>query len=136
MSLTRRLFPAVVFLWMVFCLLTVTGCTPDPKHEFIEGQWIFVDPHLQDVIGQSFLEHVWVFGDGAFSYDVCCLHEVYMTGYYDIVETGDDYLIMDLYNIDANEIIYETDQQIRITLDQTADTMIISLGGPYIRVYP
>ncbi|GAB4580365.1 MAG: hypothetical protein Fur0022_31050 [Anaerolineales bacterium] len=134
MTFVRRFISVVG--GVTFCLLAVTGCTPDPNHEFIEGQWIFDDPHLQDVIGQSFLEHVWVFHEGNFSYEVCCLHEIYMRGYYDIVESGDGYVIMDLYNIEANEAIYETEQQIRITLDHVADTIIISHSGPYTRAFP
>jgi hypothetical protein len=42
----------------------------------------------------------------------------------------------DLYDIEANEMNYQVDQQIRISIDKTADTLRISLSGPYSRLNP
>jgi hypothetical protein len=134
MRINQRMLVFVGFvLWL-------TGCTTHPNHEYIQGGWIFVDPHLQDVVGQSYLEHVWVFSDGRFTYEACCLREVYMEGYYRFAESGTDsageYLVLDLYDIEANEMLYEVDQQIRISMDKSADTIRISLSGPYTRLNP
>lgn len=124
------------FLFVVLFALCLTSCKPHPHQEFLEGGWVFVDPHLNDVIGQSYLEHIWVFTEGRFSYETCCLREIYMRGFYRVAESGEDFLILDLYDIQANEMAYQADQQIRITLDPVGDTIKVALGGPYIRLNP
>jgi hypothetical protein len=73
MTFHRKWFTLIIFLGM-----WVTACTSNPNNDFIQGAWIFVDPHLNEVVGQSFIEHVWVFGNGSFTYEACCLREIYM----------------------------------------------------------
>jgi hypothetical protein len=117
-------------------LAACAACAESRQLEQIAGEWHYVDPHLEEVAGQSYLEHSWVFRGGRFTYEVCCLHEIWMSGYYRVEETREDYLVLMLYDITANEMAYEADQSIRISIDEQADTLRIGNGGPYERVSP
>jgi hypothetical protein len=106
----------------------------DSNDKFIQGNWYFSDPHLQQVVAEPAQESFWTFDNGTYSMYACCFAEQSETGRYEILESEGDRLVLELYN--RNGSVKADRAQIAITIDQDAGTIKIGRAGPYVRDVP
>ncbi len=122
-------------LLVLIVLATFLGaCTPDQNETFIQGSWYYSDRHIQEVVGESYLETIWYFDRGTYETYTCCFVEFQQFGRYDILESKGDKIILELFNIDGN---FNSDRvQIGITIDRETDTIKLPGAGPFTRTAP
>jgi hypothetical protein len=112
----------------------VLGCS-DANDQFIQGTWFYRDPHLESVSGETYLETVWTFDRGAFEFYTCCFAgEIHQTGRYRILESKENILTIELFNVKGSGT--GRGGEIRLVIDPEADTLVIQSGGPHTRVVP
>ncbi len=123
-------------VWTLLLLLTIglAGCRPDPNVQFIQGDWYFNDPHLSSVAGESSLETVWTFDRGTYSMYACCFARAQETGWYEVLESEGDTLVIELSN--RNGVPNSERFSVGIEIDRTAGTIEIQGSGPFERVNP
>jgi hypothetical protein len=116
--------------WLLVALL-LSGCS-DANDQFIQGSWFFRDPHLKEVTGETYLEITWTFDRGTFEFYACCFNdEQHLAGRYRIVESNDDHLVLELFNLRGGE---QTGRlEIGLRIDREQDALTIQGGGPYTR---
>jgi hypothetical protein len=112
----------------------LTACTPDENESFIQGTWFYNDMHIQQTVGESFSQSYWYFDRGTYETTTCCFVEFQQYGRYNILESGGDRLILDLFNIDGK--FNSEHVQIMIRIDRQADTISMARAGPFTRVVP
>jgi len=123
--LSDRLFLSLVLL------VLIAGCS-DPNDQFIQGAWYYKDPHLASVDGESQLEINWRFDRGTFEYYACCFSgELHQKGRYRILESEDEVISLELFNIQGG--LTRGPVEVRITVDKEADTVSIQGAGPFSR---
>jgi hypothetical protein len=122
-------------LLILFSITSLTlGCS-DANDQFIQGTWYYRDPHLDSVSGETYLETVWTFDRGSFEFYTCCFAgEIHQTGRYRILESKEDILIIELFNIKGAGTGGRG--KMRLVIDKEADTLVIQAGGPHTRVVP
>jgi hypothetical protein len=129
-----------ILLYMLLFTLVLTGCKKDPRVEFIQGIWYYKDAHLANIPGESAQETDWEFNSWSFQVNTCCFYEAYYSGYFRVLESKDDGLTLELYNLKgqfADTVLSRDDTlTIIVKIDQAADTIRISGDGPYTRVTP
>ena len=115
--------------FVVACV--IVGCT-DANDQFIQGSWYYRDPHLDSVSGETYLEITWTFGNGTFEYFACCFNvRSHLAGRYRIVESKDDRLVLELFNIRGNGGADRIEIGIKINSEE--DTLTIQASGPFTR---
>jgi hypothetical protein len=121
---------------LVFSLL-IAGCSNE-NDAFIQGSWYYLDPHLNNLSGESHLEVTWSFAGGTFEFHSCCFNgEFYQTGRYDIVRTEEDLIVLELFNIRGSSFgSGEERGRIRIEIDREEDTLTVQASGPFTRTAP
>ena len=132
--------PILLCLLMLLLAVALTGCKKDPNVEFIQGNWYYRDAHLANIPSESAQATNWDFYNWTFTLDSCCFTESYFSGYYRVVESKDNKLTLELYNMqgqNGDTVLHKDDTiSIVITIDQEADTIKIYSDGPYSRVSP
>ena len=118
---------SLLFILAALALL-LTACTMSPAEQFIQGSWAAGNVHYWAE---------WNFADGQYSYlytYVVNTPNAYETGNYSVVESGEDYIVIELYNREGNrmELGFE-DQEMRITFDPQGNTIHIQRSD-YTRV--
>ena len=113
---------------------SLSACTPDENEAFIQGSWFYNDQHIQEQIGESFEQTIWVFDRGTYETYSCCFVKFQGYGRCDILESEVDKLVLDLFNIDGK---FNSERvQILITIDRQADTIRLLRAGPFTRMSP
>ena len=110
------------------------GCQTDANEQFIQGYWMYSDPHLGSVVSEKGQETVWAFDRGSFRMDACCMFEQHLSGRYRIFESQDDVLVLELFSLNGN--LRSETVQVRIVVDRENDTARIQRAGPFTRVSP
>lgn len=131
--MTNRLFSSLCLLIAVLLGLILSGCKPDPNVAFIQGIWYYNDPHIQEVVGESFQETTWTFLRGAYQLYSCCFVEQEQRGGYQVIESQGDKIVLELFN-PGKFNAERTSIQIRI--DRVNDTVTIQGNGPFTRGRP
>jgi hypothetical protein len=123
-----------ILLGLIFLLVFLSACTPDENEAFIQGTWFYNSLHIQEQVGESFLEVYWTFDGGNYETYSCCFQEFQQYGRYDIVESEGDRLVLELFNIDGK---FNSERvQILVKIDRQADTISLLRGGPFTRISP
>ena len=126
----RHLLRITLLILVVATLLS--GCM-DANEEFIQGIWRYQSAHLDEMTSESALIIIWGFSGGTFSYDACCFNiDEHTTGRYQIVESSEDKIVLQLMNVRGSGANYEG-AQVVIFLDRENDTLKINRGDPFIR---
>ena len=126
-----------VWLWVlgVAALIVVAalsaGCT-DRNETFIQGSWLYSEPTVGGVGTASSVHTFWTFDHGSFDANSCCENRGSMQGSYRIVESNDDTLVLDLYDIEDDA--GTEDYTLTIKLDRERGALFLQGTGPYLRV--
>lgn len=135
--LKTRIFVCAVLLCFSAVLV---GCKKDPRVEFIQGVWYYLDAHLANIPSESAQVTDWVFENGYFSMDSCCFVKMNFSGYYSVKDRAENELTLELYNLQGragDTVLYRTDTLSAILkIDTEADTLKINNEGPYTRIGP
>ena len=117
------------------CITFLTlGCF-DANDQFIQGTWYYRDPHLDSVSGETYLEAEWTFDRGSFEFYTCCFAgEIHQTGRYRILESKENILTIELFNVQGSGT--DGSGEMRLVIDREADTLVIQGGRPFERVVP
>ena len=123
-----------MLLGLVLLLVLLSACTPDENDTFIQGSWYYNDPHILEVVGESYVETYWTFDRGAYETYSCCFVKFQQYGRYDILESEGDKLVLELFNIDGK---FNSERgQIGITINRKDDTIKLPGAGPFTRISP
>jgi hypothetical protein len=125
-----------ILLIFGFILLVaiLSACTSDENEAFIQGSWFYNDLHIQQQIGESFSETYWTFDGGNYEVYTCCFVESHQYGRYAILESDEDSLLLELFNIDGK---FNSDRlQVLVKIDREADTISLLRQGPFTRISP
>lgn len=109
----------------VFLLVVLSACT-DPNDDYLQGRWARGDVHFWDE---------WVFDRGAFTHQVhidVTAGNANQSGYYRLVESDGDTLVLELFNTQGRSSIEEQDL-LRIVFNREEDSARIQ-GATYYRV--
>ena len=118
-------FPLLLITFSL--LLTLPACTPNPNEEFIQGNWAFVNESGDYRPGRPPLYFQWNFYNGTFYVE----QEVFMgfprisEGHYRILDSEEDKLTIELYDVQGNYYQYEP-VEVDIQLDRENNTLRIS----------
>ncbi len=118
----------------------LTGCT-DANEDFIQGSWIFTDMHFKEVGGvyNNQIDNVteWDFDRGSFIFTSCCFNDDYhISGLYRILDSQENVLDLELYNVKGTLRSRNDRFPIRIVIDFEEGTAAIMGGGPFTRIEP
>jgi hypothetical protein len=133
---SRRQYFYLIFLVAIALLLS--GCSQDPNVKFIQGVWEYKSEHLSNLPGESHLTDTWLFDRGTFKNDTCCFNKGTMQGKYSIVESEENTLKIELYDIQGDQgghsISSRTEFLIIIEINHEDDTLEINHTDPYYRL--
>jgi hypothetical protein len=118
--------PRLLILILLVAMVTLAGCS-DQNYEFIQGHWQRGDMHFSDD---------WYFDRGNFQHEFSITVKgpsVRQSGRYQVLESQDDSLIIELFDLEISSGIDQ--HQILIVLDWEADTIHFE-GKTYQRVFP
>jgi hypothetical protein len=122
---------------LALCLLAaaavLSGCT-DSNEAFIQGNWLNSSPSVGGVTTESSVHTFWHFEDGSVDANSCCESRPGMVGRYRVVESEDDVLILNLYDIEDETGLQS--YELRIKIDRERETLFLQGAGPFIRVAP
>ena len=129
---TKFLIPTLSIL--LFFLLS--ACTPDPNDQFIQGGWSFANETGDYLSGKTHVYHVWQFSNGTFfvQQEIAMGNPLVSEGRYRILESEEDLLILELFNVEGNYIISDP-YELRVEIDRENDTARIQ-RALFDRVYP
>jgi hypothetical protein len=85
---------------MVFFALIGSGCR-DQNDEFIQGMWVFANEYEVERSGPAHLFYIWQFGNGSFYNEQTVGATRNLYGNYRIINSGDGYLELELYNLEG-----------------------------------
>jgi len=123
-----------LLLGMIVLASFLGACTPNQNESFIQGSWYFNDPHLLQVVGESYLETFWTFDRGTYETYSCCFVKFQQYGRYDITESEGDTITLELFNINGK---FNSERvTIGIRIDREADTIRLVRAGPFTRMAP
>ena len=111
---------ALVSLWLI---LLLTGCTPDPNDQFIQGVWEIATPDAHNEFFQ------WNFDHGRFSrkQEIDRNNPLLTEGYYRVLESNDDTLILELSDLSGSRISYENNPiTLKIEIDRHNESLTIT----------
>ncbi len=115
-----RLLAILFMIW----LPALAGCSNEAE-DFIQGKWARGDVHYWDE---------WNFDRGYYSHSYDDTHsQVFESGRYRIIDHGDDFISLELYDPQAGQRSIEDSNEINITFDKETDTAKIR-RGEYTRV--
>ena len=133
-GLTNK-FKGIFYLLLLILLgISLSGCRLDPNDEFIQGSWYYLDPHLQQVIGEPQLEVFWTFDRGAYEYYACCFVKMQQTGRYAVVRSEGDDLYIELFNQDGDTRAEPV--EIKIVINREEGTIKLPGSGEFMRTMP
>jgi hypothetical protein len=122
----------------VFVLLAISvllgGCASDPNEGFIQGAWHFVHPRMEPVYhnpGEDIT--YWTFDRGVYTWRICCLHNHYEDGRYNVAQVDENSITLELYE---GGRLYSERRQIKIVIDRDKGTLRINHSGPFVRSFP
>lgn len=122
-----------IIMLTLFVSIILAGCKPNPVVDYIQGMWIYDDQHLRKVIAEPHWIETWEFDDGSFANRGCCFGEVNIVGNYRIVESDENSVLLELYNmqgIQANTPLQKDDRfQMKIKLNEDGTLTIGSTAG-------
>ena len=131
---SRKAASKSILLGLILLLVLLTACASDENEAFIQGTWFYNSLHIQEQVGESFLEVYWTFDGGNYETYTCCFQEYHQYGRYTIVESEEDRLILELFNIDGK---FNSERvQVAVKIDRDADTISLLRAGPFIRIRP
>ena len=123
-----------ILLGLIFLLALLSACVPGENEAFIQGSWFYNSQHIQEQVGESFLEVNWTFDGGNYETYTCCFQEFHQYGRYTVLESEGDRLMLELFNIDGK---FNAERvQIMVTIDRQADTISLLRAGPFTRISP
>jgi hypothetical protein len=123
-----------LLLGLILLASLLAACTPDPNEVFIQGSWFYNSLHIQEQVGESFSETIWIFDGGTYETSTCCFVEFQQYGRYDILESEGDKLVLELFNINGK---FNSERfSMAITIDREADTIKLPGAGPFTRMTP
>jgi len=118
--------------------LSLTGCKMDANEEFIQGQWYDNNDHLSNIPAESREETFWSFDNKTFEVYGCCFVEMEYSGYYRVIKSDGDTLLLELYQLKGQSagIVYSPSDTLELTIkiDRQADTIELGKSDPHIRV--
>jgi hypothetical protein len=122
----RHKILGVVLLGLAALLLT--GCMSE-QEEWLQGRWAQGNVHIWTE---------WSFAEGLYSYssDYTTIGTAnnYESGRYAVKETGEDYIVIELFNRTGNNPAgLEENEKMRIEIDLEADTIHLR-NNTYLRV--
>ena len=100
-------------------LVIVLSACSDPNDQFIQGKWADGNAHYWSE---------WNFESGTYSYEFDDTHESdyrFFIGEYIIVESGDNFIILELINQKGGILSIEDKDILRIVIDREADELKI-----------
>lgn len=118
MFLPYKTFRVLVALFLLLAIPLLTACSNE-QDQFIQGRWARGDVHVWTE---------WNFDRGTYSYYSDFdrnLTSTYETGRYSIIESGEDYLLLELYNQHGGIPSIEDRVELRIDIDRDQDTIKI-----------
>jgi hypothetical protein len=112
----------------------LAACASDENEAFIQGTWFYNDLHIQEQVGESFSQTTWIFDGGNYEVYTCCFVESHQYGRYAILESSEDSLLLELFNIDGK---YNSDRfQVNVKIDRQSDAISLLRQGPFTRISP
>lgn len=127
---------SLLVLLILLPLLFLTACTLDPNDAFIQGGWTFANEEGDYLSGRTHVYHVWEFNNGAFfvQQEIVLGKPLVAEGRYRILESDENLLVLELFNIEGN-YISEEPYELRIEIDRENNTARIR-KTLFERVYP
>ena len=123
-----------MLLGMIVLVSLLSACAPGENEAFIQGSWFYNDLHIQQQVGESFSETYWTFDGGNYETYTCCFVEYQQYGRYTILESEEDRLLLELFNIDGK---FNSERfQVMVKIDKEADTISLMRAGPFTRITP
>jgi hypothetical protein len=111
--------------------VVLSGCT-DVNDQFIQGTWYYNDPHLNSIAAEQQQETIWSFDRGTFEQYSCCFSgEHYMKGQYRILDSKEDSLSLELFNIKGGAT--QEPVTIKIVIEREADSLSIQHVAGFTR---
>jgi hypothetical protein len=128
----KRLFIPFILVTLLF----LTACTLDPNDKFIQGGWSFVNESGDYRSGSTHVYFVWQFSNGTFfvQQEVILGKPLVSEGRYRILESEENKIILELFNVQGN-YIPEEPYELRIEIDRENDTARIQ-KTLFERAYP
>ncbi len=115
--------------------IILAGCKLNPNDEFIQGTWVNHSEHFQNLTGEQHLTSTWAFSGGMFTFSACCFNiDTHQTGRYRILESEEDKLLLELFNVRGDEFSFSGELLIKINRED--DTLSIAGASPYARIGP
>jgi hypothetical protein len=116
-----------LLLSLVLVLTSLTACTFDSNEEFLQGRWIFANEYGDDRSGPAHVVNEWVFQGGTFFTQFAVAVPMTLYGNYRVLESGENFLRLEIYNLNGTQAYAYTDQkgQIDIKLDPENDQIRI-----------
>ena len=118
-----------LLLPLVLILLSLTACAPDPNEEFLQGRWIFANEGGNDRSGPAHVFYEWVFAGGTFSREFAVAVPMTLYGNYRILESRENYLRLEIYNLNGTESYAYTDQKGEIVIKLYPEKDQIKIQG-------
>jgi hypothetical protein len=136
----RYRYPVRIVLCLVVLAVLFTGCQSDPNDDFIQGIWYYNSEHLANIPAESHQSDNWLFEDRTFQNASCCFVKANMQGKYRILESEENVIELELYDImgdqGGNPIPSGTTILLRIEIDRENDIIKINRTEPYTRITP
>lgn len=121
----------IVLLFGVLGLVVgLSGCR-DPNLAFIQGDWFFSVPGVAGITPQSSVHTYWQFDDGKFMAHSCCADRPGMAGSYRVVESGEDVLTLELYDVEGPGA--QEGYELTVRIQREAGSISLQGVGPFER---
>ncbi len=106
-----------ISLFLVLLASLLTGCTQSVAEQFIQGKWAQGNVHYWAE---------WNFDNGTYWYEYDDTHQnIFQTGRYVVIESGEDYILLELVEQQGGVPTIEDKVELRITFDREANTVHI-----------
>lgn len=113
--MTSRIKLLIVSIILLGSIL-MSGCKPDPIVEYIQGMWSYDDPHLREVVAESHWIESWIFDNGSFANRGCCFGEVNIVGSYRVIDSDENSVLLELYDMQGTQATHSIDRDAKIEL--------------------
>jgi len=119
----------------ILCTFVLAGCSPDLNDAYIQGTWEYESKHLQNITGEQHLISSWSFHEGSFIFTACCFNiDTYQTGRYRIIQSSEDKILLELFDVKGDDFLLGDELLIRI--DRQNSTLSIGGTSPFKFVSP
>ena len=116
----------------LLCLFTLalTACA-DVNDQAIQGVWAFANEGDDYRSGSLHVVNEWTFQGGTFDYyfEVALGSPLTLYGYYRIIESGENYLHIELYDLDGTQASGYTDRRGNLYLEIFPETGELRING-------